>query len=63
MPEIKDDNLSAIVVCCFGESQGHVDVDLLQRTIFGEGLIIVDLLGVLPTDEASELGFLLRGRT
>lgn len=61
MAEIEDDNLSAIVVCCFGEGQGNIDVDLLQRAVFGEGLIIVDLLGVLPTDETSKLGFLLRG--
>lgn len=60
--EVEDNDLVVIVVGCFGEGQGHVNVDLLQSTVFGEGrLVIVNLLGIFPSDDTSNLSFLLRG--
>lgn len=61
--EIQDDDLVVVVNGGLGEGQREIDVDLLQRASIRErGLVVMNLLGIFASDEATELGlFLLRG--
>ena len=61
--EIEDDDLVVVVDGGLSEGQREIDVDLLQRASIRERrLVVMNLLGIFPSDNTTELNFfLLRG--